>query len=33
LLFNEKIEMYHYIGTILVFSGVYLAQKDYEKKT
>ena len=33
LLFNEKIEMYHYIGTILVFLGVYLAQKDYEKKT
>ena len=33
LLFNEKIEMYHYIGTILVFSGVYLAKKDYEKKT
>lgn len=27
LLFNENIESYHYIGTILVFSGVYLVKK------
>ena len=33
LLFGEKIEIYHYIGTILVFLGVYLAKKNYENKT
>ena len=27
LLFDEKLEIYHYIGTILVFFGVYLAKK------
>ena len=27
LLFDEKLEFYHYIGTILVFFGVYLAKK------
>jgi len=27
LLFDEKFEIYHYIGTILVFFGVYLAKK------
>ena len=33
LFFEEKIEIYHYIGTILVFFGVYLAKKNYENKT
>ena len=32
LLFDEKFEIYHYIGTILVFFGVYLAKKQNEKK-
>jgi len=32
LLFDEKLETYHYIGTILVFLGVYLAKKQNEKK-
>jgi drug/metabolite transporter (DMT)-like permease len=32
LLFDEKLEFYHYIGTILVFFGVYLAKKQNEKK-
>ena len=32
LLFNEKLEFYHYIGTILVFFGVYLVKKQNEKK-
>ena len=32
LLFDEKFEIYHYIGTILVFLGVYLAKKKNEKK-
>ena len=32
LLFDEKFEFYHYIGTILVFFGVYLAKKQNEKK-
>ena len=27
-LFNEKFEFFHYIGTILVFLGVYLAKKN-----
>jgi drug/metabolite transporter (DMT)-like permease len=33
ILFDEKLEFYHYIGTILVFFGVYLAKKNYETKT
>ena len=33
IFFNEKLEFFHYIGTILVFSGVYLAKKNYETKT
>ena len=32
ILFDEKLEFYHYIGTILVFFGVYLAKKRNEKK-
>ena len=32
LLFDEKLEFYHYVGTILVFFGVYLAKKQNEKK-
>ena len=32
LLFDEKLESYHYVGTILVFFGVYLAKKQNEKK-
>ena len=32
LLFDEKLEFYHYLGTILVFFGVYLARKKNEKK-
>ena len=31
LLFNEKLEFFHYIGTILVFFGVYLAKKNENK--
>ena len=31
-LFDEKLEFYHYVGTILVFFGVYLAKKKNEKK-
>jgi drug/metabolite transporter (DMT)-like permease len=33
IFFNEKLEFFHYIGTILVFFGVYLAKKNYETKT
>ena len=35
LFFDEQLEYYHYLGTILVFSGVYLVKKKnkYEKKT
>jgi len=33
IFFNEKLEFFHYIGTILVFLGVYLAKKNYETKT
>ena len=33
LFFDEKLETYHYVGTILVFLGVYLAKKNYETKT
>ena len=34
LFFNEKLEYYHYLGTTLVFGGVYLVKKKskYEKK-
>ena len=32
-LFDEKLETFHYVGTALVFSGVYLAKKNYETKT
>ena len=31
LLFNEQLESYHYIGTTLVFFGVYLAKKNENK--
>jgi len=31
LLFDENLESYHYIGTILVFFGVYLAKKNENK--
>ncbi len=33
IFFNEKLETFHYIGTVLVFIGVYLAKKNYETKT
>ena len=33
IFFNEKLEIYHYAGTILVFLGIYLAKKNYEIKT
>ena len=33
ILFDEKLEIYHLFGTILVFIGVYLAKKKYEIKT
>jgi drug/metabolite transporter (DMT)-like permease len=29
--FNEKLEFYHYLGTTLVFFGVYLAKKNENK--
>ena len=32
-IFDEKLESYHYLGTALVFLGVYLARKNYETKT
>jgi len=32
-LFDEKLENYHLIGTVLVFIGVYLAKKKNVKKT
>tara|TARA_Y100000992_G_scaffold291799_1_gene248573 strand:- start:13 stop:855 length:843 start_codon:yes stop_codon:yes gene_type:complete len=31
LLFNEQLEFYHYIGTTLVFIGIYLAKKNENK--
>ena len=31
-LFDEKFENYHFIGTILVFIGIYLAKKNNVKK-
>ena len=33
IFFDEKLETYHYAGTLLVFFGVYLAKKNYEIKT
>ena len=33
IFFDEKLEAYHYIGTLLVFFGVYLSKKKNEKKT
>ena len=33
IFFNEKLETYHFAGTVLVFFGVYLAKKNYETKT
>ena len=33
IFFDEKLEPYHYAGTLLVFFGVYLAKKNYEIKT
>ena len=33
IFFNEKLEHYHFVGTALVFFGVYLAKKNYETKT
>ena len=32
-LFDEKLENYHYLGTVLVFFGVYLAKKENEKRS
>ena len=32
-IFEEKLESYHYLGTALVFLGVYLARKNYENKS
>ena len=33
IFFDEKLETFHYIGTVLVFIGVYLDKKNYETKT
>ena len=33
LFFNEQLEYYHYIGTILVFFGVYLVKRKNESNT
>ena len=33
IFFDEKLESFHYLGTVLVFIGVYLAKKNYETKT
>ena len=33
IFFDEKLETFHYLGTVLVFFGVYLAKKNYETKT
>jgi drug/metabolite transporter (DMT)-like permease len=33
MFFDEKLESYHLLGTVLVFFGVYLAKKNYETKT
>jgi drug/metabolite transporter (DMT)-like permease len=32
ILFDEQLENYHYLGTVLVFFGVYLAKKKDDKK-
>ena len=32
-IFDENLESFHYLGTALVFLGVYLAKKNYEAKT
>ena len=32
ILFDEKFEYYHFLGTILVFFGIYLAKKNNVKK-
>ena len=33
MLFDEKLEVYHFLGTVLVFIGVYLAKKNYATKS
>ena len=33
ILFDEKLEAYHLLGTVLVFIGVYLAKKNYATKS
>ncbi|MDC0532768.1 DMT family transporter [Candidatus Pelagibacter sp.] len=33
ILFDEQLENYHYLGTVLVFFGVYLAKKKDDKET
>ena len=33
ILFDEKLEAYHFLGTVLVFIGVYLAKKNYATKS
>jgi drug/metabolite transporter (DMT)-like permease len=33
ILFDEQLENYHYLGTVLVFFGVYLAKKKDDNKT
>ena len=33
IFFDEKLESFHYLGTVLVFIGIYLAKKNYETKT
>lgn len=33
IFFDEKLESFHLLGTVLVFFGVYLAKKNYETKT
>ena len=33
LFFNENLEMYHLIGSFMVFIGIYLIKKNYEIKT
>ena len=33
ILFDENLQTFHYIGTALVFVGVYLAKKNYDTKT
>jgi drug/metabolite transporter (DMT)-like permease len=33
LFFNEKLEYYHFAGSLMVFIGIYLIKKNYENKT